>query len=141
MTDKKYIGDLDPIPVQKETDLFEVQSSNNEGPTSNKETRGQLREYMMPEGLKKSVGDNNTAYEVKNSATGGMITGSGSRFECGVSISDGYPQMFYNSWDEPGTFDPVTKEWTHNGIKSQVIVRLFPDGLKHSTDGTVWTAY
>jgi hypothetical protein len=89
----------------------------------------------------------NNVYELGNEGDGGYMLGIGSQFECGFCINGGngaagnYPQIYFDSWSLPGAYNATNKTWTHNGVKSRMLVQLFADGLKFSTDGATWAPY
>jgi hypothetical protein len=103
--------------------------------------------------LKKLVDANNNTYELGNEADGGYMISNGSQYECGWCINGGngagtldangnpptFPQVYMDTWSAAGTWNSTTQTWTHNGTKSRMLVQLFSDGLKQSTDGTNWT--
>jgi hypothetical protein len=99
---------------------------------------GELQEYVDPD---------SQTYRIFNQENGGGIISAGSQYECGFVINGNngagqtYPQVYFDSWDQAGTYDADTKTWTHNGTKSRMLVQLFPDGLKQSTDGVNWTSF
>jgi hypothetical protein len=100
----------------------------------------------IPNALKTLTDSENNVYEVFNESDGGGIVANGSQYECGICINGGngaagnYPQIYFDSWSLPGTYNTTAKTWTHNGTKSRMLIQAFPDGLKGSVDGANWSA-